>query len=167
MAKDKLIQLKKEIGELLGQIDEEGLLFLKKQASTIIYNQTVLEINRKNGESLMDLQDGVEDGSSQSSPKRRKSKPNEVTVDMGGESRGYCNVVYGNIRVFFTLEELGTMIYIAEKAADKGDGGLLLYRWLKKERSDFLVENGIKSYPSLVVDKLAKYLASEPKEGRP
>ena len=152
-------RLREEIGGLLEQIDEEGLLFLKQQASTIIYNSTVQEMNRKNQESLLEhYGDGSGEGQSKGKRTERKDQTS-VYVDMAGKDKGYANVVCGNIRVFFTLDELGSMVYIAEKAASSGDGGLLLYRWLKKERGDFLVENGIRSYPSSVIDALARYLA--------
>ena len=151
--------LRKEIADLLAQIDEEGLLFLKQQASTIIYNATVMEMNRKNQESLLENYEEKRKKTSRSSTGVKKKKEESVYVDMSGKAKGYGNVVCGNIRVFFTLDEIGDMVYIAEKSAQSGDGGLLLYRWLKKERGDFLVDNGIKSYPSPVIDALAAYLA--------
>ncbi|MDC7222503.1 MAG: hypothetical protein PQJ60_02115 [Spirochaetales bacterium] len=154
----KTAELRREITDLLGQIDEEGLLFLKKQASTIIYNQTVLEMNRKNQESLLENHQARNE--KKSTGKSSEQKEGIISLDRSGEERGYCNVVCGNVRVFFTLDELDTMFYIAEKASAKGDGGLLLYRWLKKERGDFLVDNGITDYPSPRIDALADFLVS-------
>jgi regulator of replication initiation timing len=163
---NNLQQLRKDIVGLLAQVDEEGLFFLKKQASTIIYNQTVLEMNKKNQESLLENHEAKQEDKKGSKAKKNRQAERDIYVDMSGEAKGFCNVIRGNIRVFFTLDELGTMVYIAEKAARSGDAGLLLFRWLKKERGDFLVENGIKNYPSSVIDKLAEYLAENRTKSR-
>jgi len=153
---NRLIELRKEIVSLLDQINEEGLLFLKQQASTIIYNDTVEEMNRNNRESL--LENETVKQTSDRNRLKQSSRAQEFSLDLSGENKGYANIVYGRIRVFFPLDELESMIYIAKKASRAGDSGLLLYRWLKKERGDFLVEHGITAYPSPLIDKLAVFL---------
>jgi hypothetical protein len=163
---DDLTKLRGEITALLDQIGGDGLLFLKKQATTIIYNNTVQEMNQnkalKGVEPTPDIKGTVEDRDEPIIQERLDGfNPKELYIDMGGEEKGFCNIVCGKVRVFFTIEELDILIFIAEKAAGKGDGALLLYRWLKKERGDFLVDNGIMSYPSPIIDSLASLLISE------
>jgi hypothetical protein len=154
---NRLDELRKELASLLDQINEEGLLFLKQQASTIIYNETVEEMNRSNRESLLDNEAAKR--KSDSDRQDRPPRKQDFSLDMSGESKGYANIVYGRIRVFFPLDELEAMAYIARKASQAGDSGLLLYRWLKRERGDFLVDHGIRDYPSPLIDKLAVFLA--------
>ncbi len=154
---DKLTLLRKEISGLLEQIEEAELLFLKQQATTIIYNYTVEEMNRKNQESLLENTRSKKKASPSVGKGSKTPEKGVISLDMGGEAKGFCNVVCGRVRVFFPLEELDAMVYISKKTSSS-EAGLLLYRWLKKERGDFLVDNGVTSYPSPLIDDLARYL---------
>lgn len=168
MMEDNTTQLRGEVTDLLGQIDEEGLLFLKQQASTLIYNATVEEMNRKKQESFLEnhkaksTEEAQEmDGVVEDQEKPHQPKVDGLYIDMTNINKNYVNLCNGNVRVFFTLDELDTLVYIAENAKSPKEAPLLLYRWMKRERGDYLVDNGILSFPSAVIDALAAYLLKD------
>ena len=134
-AADRRSKLVGELSGLLNQIDEEGLLFLKKQASILIHNQTVNEINETR---------------EKKSPAKKPEKKGQPAKPAPGspvytEQVGAKNfvIVVGNHRIFMTVDELKELVRICHRADDLKTAAAACFIWFKKERSDFLSETGI------------------------
>ena len=131
--KKKLI---KELSGLLEQIDEDGLLFLKKQASILIHNQTVVEINETREKK----------SSGKKGARKKTSAAQNIYEPVHVEKVGDKNfvIVVDNNRIFMTLDELKALVKICQHADDLKTAAAACFIWFKKERSDFISETGIR-----------------------
>jgi hypothetical protein len=137
-AKGKLI---KELGRLAKEIDEEGLLFLIKQANVLIYNQNVKALNKK-----MSVQ---EDRKAKKPPKEEKpSYEVEIVEKSNGE---HFYIVVSGSRVFFTRNEMRSLVKICHASEDEFDAARRLYSWFSRERKDLLIDGqiSVNTHPSL------------------
>jgi hypothetical protein len=133
-------KLVSEIQGLIKQLGREDLLQLKQQASAMIYNQTVEEINKE----LKPQPNRSEDSEPQETQPRAKMSP-LIQIDQS-DNRMYVYIsTEKNERVFFTIEEMAKMLNVCESASQVKKIPHNLYRWLEKERSDFLIETAISS----------------------
>jgi len=144
--RQKLLQ---ELKGLIKDIDEEGLLFLIKQANTLIYNQRVEELNREAEE----LQRGKQSKSEES----RAVVEGAVAIERGSFGRSYIVDFRGMRKTFAEAEMLG-LVKVAQAASDTGDGALRLLRWLKRNRDDVLLDVGIADQRDPVLAELYSVL---------
>lgn len=137
MAENK--KLISEISSLLKQMGSDDLLYLKQQASLLIYNKTIDQINEQNQSSSP-----RKEKTQQKTKKAPAAKANnEIYLDMS-ENRMYVYISSAaGERVFFTVEEIAQMVEVCHKSQEVRQIPLYLFRWLKKERSDFLSELSI------------------------
>lgn len=138
VTKEKLL---KEIGGLINQIDMEGLLFLIKQANILIYNQNVEELNRKM--SSLEAQKIKK-------PQEQKKPGDEAEIEEKPDGENFTIAVQGS-RLFFTREEMRSMVKICHASEDEFDAARRLYNWFSRERKDVLIDGRIivNTHPSL------------------
>lgn len=139
-------KLLKELRGLIKDIDEEGLLFLIKQANTLIYNQRVDELNREAEEV-------------QREKRQRRSgatsavAEGSVAIERGSFGRSYIVDFRGMRKTFAEAEMLG-LVKVAQAGAGSEDGAGRLLRWLKRNRDDVLLDVGITDRRDPVLSEL-------------
>ena len=127
--KDELI---KELKTLIKDVDEEGLLFLIKQAHVLIYNKKAEEYNAK---------------SQKLASKGKITKPPfsdklSMEIKEADDNSSFIFVI-NRERKFFTLEEMRKIVNVCHNAADAKDASKKLYSWFKNNRGDVLIDIGI------------------------
>ena len=138
-------QLLEELEKLLPQIDAEGLSFLIQQATTLIYNQKVEELNRsrevasRNTEPEDEAENAPEGASG---GKAGADRPVEVFFEAGKNQSTYFIDVKGK-RAILDQAELMRMVKIAQAAENQRTAQERVYRWLKNNRDDVLFDCGI------------------------
>lgn len=128
--------------EAIDQVDAEGLLFLLRQANTLIHNQKVDEVNRE----LEEL--------SERSPGPRAQKPrNNVEIEDSG-NRSAVFITLGPARKVLNREELKRLVRVCYAAESKSAALQQLFTVLTRERSDILKDAGIAGPGSPLLDQL-------------
>lgn len=138
-------QLLEEVNKLLPQIDEEGLSFLIQQATTLIYNQKVDELNRSREVAARTSapEDEAEEASEGASGRKAEAdRPVEVFFEAGKNQNTYFMDVKGK-RAILDQGELMRMVKIAQSADNPRAAQERVYRWLKNNRDDVLFDCGI------------------------
>lgn len=139
-------RLEKELISLLKDIDEEGLLFLLKQAQIITHNLQVDKIN-KDLENIQKKEQKII--SSSMSPENAS-----LFFDVEGSNDNSSFIFVTSLsRKIFILEEMRSIVNICHSAIDNIDAAKGLYRWFYNNRKDFIVENriGNEKHPYLEV----------------
>jgi hypothetical protein len=136
------------LSEAIEQVDEEGLLFLMRQANVLIRNQKVDEVNRE----LAELSKKPARTASGGSADGRRTAA-VVAVDDSG-SRSATFLTLGNVRKVLSPEELKRLVRICYSAESKTDALQQLYTVLVRERSDILKDAGIRSAANPLVEGL-------------
>jgi len=128
--------LLKELRSLIRQVDEEGLRFLIKQATTIIYNLKVEELNQSRA---------VAEGSRrrEKAEAYKSSSGAEVFFESGKRSDTYILDVDGK-RTILDQDELMQMVKIAQGVSSVQTACGRVYRWLKTHRDDILLDCGLR-----------------------
>jgi hypothetical protein len=142
------VRLKAMLSGAIEQIDEEGLLFLLRQANVLIHNQKVDEVNRE----LAALPGKPGRAASSGSAAGRGSAA-VVAIDESGD-RSATFLTLGNVRKVLSLEELKRLVRICYSADSKTDALQQLYRVLAQERSDILKDAGIRSAANPILEGL-------------
>ena len=129
--------LLKEMRSLIKQLDEEGLRFLIKQATTIIYNLKVEELNRSRA---------LAEGSHrrEMTEKHKSSCGAEVFFEPGKRSKTYILDVEGK-RTILDQDELMEMVKIVQSTSASSSPRERVYRWLKTHRDDIILDCGLAS----------------------
>jgi hypothetical protein len=127
--KDILINNLKQI---IKDVDEEGLLFLIKQANVLVYNKRIDELNteiKKPGTRI-----------------KIKKQPfsDKISMDIkeADDSSSFIFII-NKARKFFTLEEMRKIVKICHLSSDENDASGRLYTWFKNNRGDVLNDIGI------------------------
>ena len=131
----------KEKGELitlLDQLNRDEINWLITQAKTMVYNQKVDEVNIA---AQVLLESKKRSGSKKSKPKSAPA-PDTVDIVQAGGPKNF-NILLGNARLFLNLNEIKSLVKIAEAADNPGDGAGRLFRWCRRERNDILIDGGI------------------------
>jgi len=144
--------LLKELRGLIREIDREGLLFLIKQANTLIYNQRVEKLNRE----------AQKESKTPSSTKRGKQEnpsvqEGGVSIERGAFGRSFI-VDLGQVRKTFDEAEMLGLVNVAKAGTSGIDGAARIYRWLSRNRDDVLLDAGIGSARDTVLTDLWKVL---------
>jgi len=133
--------LRKELRDLIKQINEDGLLFLIKQANVLIYNQSVEALNRK----MRSLE-------AQKPKKLLKEEKPSYEVEIEEKNNGeHFYIVIQRARIFFTRDEMRRIVKICHASEDEFDAARRLYNWFTRERKDVLIDGRISTntHPSL------------------
>jgi hypothetical protein len=141
-------RLRKELVSLLEQVDDEGLVFLIRQAQTIIHN---LQVDRVNSEITALNREraarGAKGARGKTGASSRAGRPaasaagSTVTIDEGAGRTSFI-IGIGDTRKAFSLDEMRQLARVAQAAANDADGARRLYSWLSRNRRDVLVDVG-------------------------
>ncbi len=135
-ASQERARLEKELKAKIAKIDDEGLVFLLKQAHVILHNLEVDKINRE-----IDRFEST----------RKKEKPGKVVkgatvaaaeIKPGADGKSFI-IVLNNARKIFNLPEMRKMVAICEYARGESDASAKLYSWFSQNRGDVLGDAGI------------------------
>ena len=131
-------RLQKELSGLIPEIGEEGLVFLIKQANTIIHNQRTIklnremeELNRKKGKTAKTTAPAAEGGF-------------EIEISRSGNGKTYYFIVNGR-KHFFDIPETQNIVALCYRPETKSAALKYLYEFFLNERDEILSEHGIKT----------------------
>lgn len=134
----------KELRSAIKEIDEEGLMFLLKQAHVLVYNQKVVKLNEESQK--------VSSKSASKSSANQSPFSDKITMEINEADDGSSFVFAINrARKFFTLEEMRKIVKVCHNSSGEKDASKRLYAWFKNNRGDVLndVEIGSSGDPSL------------------
>jgi len=144
------IRLKTMLCEAIEQIDEEGLLFLLRQANVLIHNQKVDEVNREITELSQKPGRAASGGGDTGTVEGRRAAAAVAVDDSGGRSATFLTL--GNVRKVLSPEELKRLVRICYSAESKTDALQQLYTVMVRERSDILKDAGIRSAANPLIE---------------
>jgi hypothetical protein len=122
-------RLQKLLFESIAQMDEEGLVFLLRQAHILSANANEERINRE-----------IEEYTRARGPEPEPEAPaGSATIEMSPDGKSYFLAI-GGARKALAREELGAIVRVCLGAADRGAGVRNLFRALGRERGDILVD---------------------------
>lgn len=150
-ASPQRVRLKAMLAEAIEQVDEEGLLFLLRQANVLIHNQKVDEVNREITELSQKPGRAASRGDAGAADGRRAAAA--VAVDDSG-GRSAIFITLGNVRKVLSPEELKQLVRICYSAESKTDALQQLYTVMARERSDILKDANIRSPANPLVEGL-------------
>ncbi len=138
----------KELREAIEEIDEEGLLFLLRQAQVLIHNARVEELNKKSTQSAR----GKAPSEAKPTDERAAaSAPVSIEEAQGGKS---IFLTIGGARKIMTLEEMKRLVRICYAAETKSEALRQLYTVLARERNDILFDARIGNPGSPLLEAL-------------
>jgi TolA-binding protein len=151
-------RLQDELARLISDVDEEGLIFLIKQAQVIIHNLQVDRINQE----IEELEQR------QPSAKRADASPPAVrrTADRR-TARGSANVdieeaangksfylVFPDTRKILGVDEMRLLVRACYEPKRKSEAMNRMYRWMQRERRDIVSDGKIESNGSQLLEAL-------------
>ena len=131
-------RLERELASLLPEIGEEGLVFLLKQANTIIHNQRTARLNDEIEE--LDRRRGSKP------PAREKGREDsfEIEIERSSSGKNYHFTVNGK-KHFFDIPETQNIVALCYRPETKSAALRFLWEFFTNERDDILLEHGIES----------------------
>ena len=123
-------KLEKELREALAEIDQEGLLFLLRQAQVLIYNARVDRINQE----ATKLK-----GGKPQTIKETRDAPLTVTIEDSDDGKSIF-LTLGKARKILTPEEMRQLVRICYAAETKSEALRQLFTVLARERKDILAD---------------------------
>jgi hypothetical protein len=137
-------RLQKLLFEAVGQMDEEGLVFLLRQAHVLRSNANAERINRE-----------IEAYERDRGPAPETAEIGGVTasIEASPDGKSYF-LALNNVRKALTREELGGIVRVCLGAVDREVGMRNLFRALGRERGDILVDAKIAGPKSPVLGAL-------------
>jgi len=149
-ASPQRVRLKAMLAEAIEQVDEEGLLFLLRQANVLIHNQKVDEVNREITELSQKPGRTASGGGDAGTVEGRRAAAVVAVDDSGGRSATFLTL--GNVRKVLSPEELKRLVRICYSAESKTDALQQLYTVMVRERSDILKDAGIRSAANPLIE---------------
>lgn len=141
-------RLEKDLIALVPEIKEEGLVFLLKQANTIIHNQRTAKINREMNELNKKKGDvGSREGSEE------VQSGFDIEISRSDNGKTYYFIVDGR-KHFFDIPETQKVVALCFKPETKSAAIKFLYEFFLNERDEILSEHGIKSAKSTFFENL-------------
>ena len=141
----------KELKSMLKDIPEEGLLFMIKQASVLIHNKKVEELNR-GGETVKKVSK-----SPSKTAGKGKVQSGNVTIEKGTFGKSFIMVLPG-ARKTFDSGEIAALLKLVSGSKSSSEGAVRIYSWLERNRGDVLVDAGIKNKGAEVLTGMVKCL---------
>jgi hypothetical protein len=121
-------KLEKELREAIQEVDEEGLLFLLRQAQVLIHNARVQTINS-----------GAKKGSGKAAAGSARPRSSAVSIEEQEDGKAiFLNI--GDARKVLTAEEMRRIVRICYAAETKSEALRQLFTVLAKERKDILAD---------------------------
>lgn len=148
-AVSKQNELRSKLAKIVKDIDEEGLLSLIEQANIIKYNQEVDNLNREYVKMNADK--------SKNKDEPKQEIVNEVKIEADPDKKTFVLII-GIKRKFLTREEIRQMTMICQVNESSVEISPRLFNWLKKERSDILIDFNIRDSSNTYVTRLINYI---------
>ena len=142
------VRMIRELREAVEEIDEEGLLFLLRQAQVLLHNARVEELNKR---SAQKVRGKAPAGDRPAVVSTTASAPVSIEEAKGGKS---IFLTIGGTRKIMTLEEMKRLVRICYAAEAKSDALRQLYKVLSQERNDILFDARIGSEASPLLEAL-------------
>jgi hypothetical protein len=137
----------KQLNTLLKDVDEDGILFLIRQAQVFNYNKKVDEHNAE-------IKKGV---------KITVKKPpfsDKISMEIKEADDGSSFIfVINRARKFFTLEEMRILVNICHISQDERDASRRLFTWFKNNRGDVLNDIGIEVSRDPALSTIYNYIS--------
>jgi hypothetical protein len=139
-------KLEKELREAIQEVDEEGLLFLLRQAQTLIYNARVERINQEERKLK-----GAKKPAGAGAPPREARAAVSIEESDGGKT---IFLTIGKARKVLTPEEMRRIVRICYAAETKSEALRQLFTVLARERKDILADATIGNPDNPLLDAL-------------
>ena len=123
-------KLERELRESLAEIDEEGLLFLLRQAQVLIYNARVDHINQEATK--------LKGGKTRAVRETREA-PFTVSIEESDNGKSIFLTI-GKARKVMTPEEMRRLVRICYAAETRSEALRQLFTVLARERKDILAD---------------------------
>ena len=131
-----------QLVEIAGRLNEEGILFLLKQAHTMEYNKKVDELN-ETAENLSNTRWQSQAGNSKSkNAPMRTGKSGVVTIERASFGRSYILVI-GNQRKTLDEHEMMSLVKMAHSETDERVRISRIFRWMQRFRDDIIIDTGV------------------------
>ena len=125
-------KLEKELREAIREVDEEGLLFLLRQAQVLIHNERVQTINHA-------AKKGAGKGAPPAARGAARQRSTVVSIEEPEDGKAiFLNI--GDARKVLTAEEMRRIVRICYAAETKSEALRQLFTVLAKERKDILAD---------------------------
>ncbi|MCP4130604.1 MAG: hypothetical protein GY754_06445 [bacterium] len=134
-ANPQVAELQKQLKTIIKDLNEEGLLYLIRQAQVLQYNMQVSKLNNEKQKK------GLSGPLGSQLPQADKSKMEVKEADDGSS----FILVIGRARNFFSLEEMRKLVKLCHAAQDDKDASNRLFTWFDKNRPDVLRDTDIDS----------------------
>ncbi len=144
-------RLQEELARLLPDVDEEGLIFLIKQAQVIIHNLQVDRINREVEELEQTKKSPKRAAPSRAA--RSGASSADVQIEEAANGKSFY-LVFPDTRKIMGLEEMRVLVRACYEPKRKSEALNRMYRWMQKERRDILSYGNIGSNISQLLEAL-------------
>jgi hypothetical protein len=136
-------KLEKELREAIREIDEEGLVFLLRQAQVLIHNARVETLNRE----------ARGTGAEAAGPAAPRARSTGVSIDQQEDGKAiFLNI--GDARKVLNAEEMRRIVRICYGAETKSEALRQLFTVLARERKDILADAFIGNPDNPLLEKL-------------
>ena len=125
--------MEKELREAIAEVDEQGLLFLLRQAQVLIHNARVQSLQSQEPE---------EPGEMRTPLPSVSGSPDTVKIERGDKA---IFVTLGAVRKVMSAEEMKRLVRICYGAATRSDAVQQMFTVLIRERKDILTDAKIGS----------------------
>jgi hypothetical protein len=141
-------RLEAELVSLLPEIEEEGLVFLLRQAGIIIHNQRTDKLNQEMEILNKKKKPGAAAGSA-------ASQGFEIEISRSDDGKTYYFIVNG-MKHFFDIPETQKIIALCYRPPTKSDALRYLHEFFRAERDEILMDHKITSAKSPFFEELFK-----------
>jgi hypothetical protein len=138
----------KELRQAVEEVDEEGLLFLLRQAQVLIHNARVEKLNREGA---------ARKAGSPAAARRAERPAGAVQIEEKGTS---IFLTIGEARKVMTRDEMKRLVRICYGAESKSEALRQLYAVLARERNDILFDARIGNAASSLLEALFRAVRS-------
>jgi hypothetical protein len=140
LARDKL---EKELREAIREVDEEGLVFLLRQAQVLIHNARVETLNRE----------ARKTGADSAAPAAPRARSTAVSIEEQDDGKAiFLNI--GDARKVLNAEEMRRIVRICYGAETKSEALRQLFTVLARERKDILADAFIGNPDNPLLERL-------------
>jgi hypothetical protein len=158
-------ELISDLQEMIGGIDEEGLLYLIKQANVLLYNQRVTRLNKR----MKNIKGTGAEKKATSSGKAAEAQ--EMALDDGEvdedadiqvveREKGHFFIIINGFHIYFDRDEMRSLVRICHAALDGSEGAFRMYRWFKENRQDLLIDGKVRGSSDYRLGMLYDHLVS-------
>ena len=141
-------RLQDELVRLLPEVEEEGLIFLLKQAQVLIHNLQVDRINRE-----VEELEQTQQSTTRAAPSRAARGAAVVDIEEAANGKSFY-LVFPDTRKILGLEEMRLLVRACYEPKRKSEALNRMYRWMQRERRDILSDGKIGSNSSRLLEAI-------------